>query len=61
MFGASRLEQFKRCCLPRAIILLYHRVATLLQDPQCIAVTPEHFAEHLEILRKYGSTVLVTR
>lgn len=34
------------------IILIYHRVTKLKSDPQLLCVTPENFAEQLEILNK---------
>jgi peptidoglycan/xylan/chitin deacetylase (PgdA/CDA1 family) len=36
----------------RGAILLYHRVARLGEDPLALAVTPEHFAQQLAVLRE---------
>lgn len=39
---------------PGVLILMYHRVAQVKYDPHCLCVTPEHFAEQLDLLSRFS-------
>jgi peptidoglycan/xylan/chitin deacetylase (PgdA/CDA1 family) len=39
---------------PSTLILMYHRVSEVGSDPFELAVTPAHFREQMEVLRRYG-------
>jgi peptidoglycan/xylan/chitin deacetylase (PgdA/CDA1 family) len=63
---ADRLRQAKQSCRlqwqrltsgPRTLVLAYHRVAELERDPFGLAVSPLHFAEHLEVVAAYGRPI----
>ena len=38
----------------RQMILLYHRISRVDSDPWSLCITPEHFTEHLNVLRRYS-------
>ncbi|AFZ13623.1 polysaccharide deacetylase [Crinalium epipsammum PCC 9333] len=46
------LHKLQKRFAPKALILMYHRVGEVDIDPWALCVTPENFAEHLEVLQK---------
>jgi peptidoglycan/xylan/chitin deacetylase (PgdA/CDA1 family) len=56
MVGLGQVRHaLKRRITPPAIILMYHRVTKLTNDPYLLAVTPQHFSEHLAVIRAQGN------
>ncbi|NDK54533.1 polysaccharide deacetylase family protein [Pontibacter fetidus] len=51
------LHRIRNIFAPRALVLLYHRVAAPVSDVWNCAVTPENFEQHLQLLKKNWQVV----
>jgi peptidoglycan/xylan/chitin deacetylase (PgdA/CDA1 family) len=54
---ASRIRRYRE---PRAVVLMYHRVAEPDMDIWDLAVSPVHFAQQLRVLKQYGPIISAT-
>lgn len=55
------LSRWRKRIEPRIVVLMYHRVADLPCDPWDQCVTPEHFDEQLEILKREVDVIPASR
>ncbi len=55
--NALQLKKLTSKLTHKGIILMYHRVTNSGCDPWQLCVTPDHFDEHMRVLKEYGLTV----
>ena len=53
------LKKLRHLFQPKALVLMYHRIAELKADPWQLAVSPANFEQHLQVLKKAGSVISV--
>ena len=55
-----RIGNRLRPARPQPLILMYHRVAAPTVDPWGLAVHPDRFAAHMEVLRKHRTPLAMS-
>ncbi len=58
--AAGFVERHRTGLLRRGAILIYHRVAEPAADPWGMAISPANFAEHLAVIRRFGTPHTMT-
>jgi hypothetical protein len=53
-----KIKRLKNIFVNRAIVLCYHRIASVDYDPWTLAVSEKNFEQHLEIFSKNYRVVL---
>lgn len=48
----ARLRDLRDRIMPHGVILMYHRIGSAKHDPWHLCVSPENFAQQLEVLRR---------
>lgn len=57
--AARAIDWLRRKLIPTGVILRYHRIAEEGHDPWGLAISPSQFEEHLQVLRRYGSPMVL--
>ena len=50
-----RAQRFRAASAPHGVILIYHRVASPLADPWNMSVSPQNFAAHLAVIKRFAA------
>jgi peptidoglycan/xylan/chitin deacetylase (PgdA/CDA1 family) len=53
-------KRIKHIFQPRALVLMYHRIAELATDPWQLAVSPSNFEQQLQVLHTTGQVIALT-
>lgn len=54
-------EKIQKKFCSQGLILMYHRIGEEDIDPWSLRVTPQHFAEHLQVLQQHTNPVSLNK